>query len=84
MNRLRPQFTLKTLLWLMAAVAAFCAGVGFERERQRRADERAAALGPIRSFTTTERKVDKKTGEVTYSVKTEWMPPSQAQRSGHD
>jgi hypothetical protein len=27
----RPQFTLKTLLWLMAVVAAFCAGAAWQR-----------------------------------------------------
>jgi len=27
----RPQFTLKTLLWLMACVACFCAGFVFQR-----------------------------------------------------
>lgn len=30
----RPQFTLKTLMWLMAVVAAFCAGVRVEHARQ--------------------------------------------------
>lgn len=28
----RPQFTLKTLLWLIAVVAAFCAGMRFDRQ----------------------------------------------------
>jgi hypothetical protein len=27
----RPQFTLKTLLWLMAVVAAFCGGAAWQR-----------------------------------------------------
>jgi hypothetical protein len=31
----RPQFSLKTLLWLMAVVAAFCAGAVWQRERDR-------------------------------------------------
>ena len=35
----RPQFSLKTLLWLMAVVAAFFAGIRFERHlAERRAD----------------------------------------------
>src|SRR5215469_3772362 len=29
----RPQFTLKTMLWLMALVGAFCAGVRWERRQ---------------------------------------------------
>jgi hypothetical protein len=28
----RPQFTLKTLLWLMALVAAFCCGIAVDRQ----------------------------------------------------
>ena len=40
----RLQFTLKTLLWLMAVVAAFMTGIQFERERRRRADEAAEAV----------------------------------------
>ena len=28
----RPQFSLKTLLWLMVVVAAFLAGIQFERQ----------------------------------------------------
>jgi hypothetical protein len=36
---------LKTMLWLMALVGAFCAGIEFERERRRRADE--ANLKPV-------------------------------------
>jgi hypothetical protein len=35
---LRPQFCLKSLLWLMAVVAAFLGGDQFGRERQRRED----------------------------------------------
>jgi hypothetical protein len=31
---IRPQFTIKTLLWLLAVVAAFCAGILFERQRE--------------------------------------------------
>lgn len=27
----RPQFSLKTMLWLMACAACFCAGIRFER-----------------------------------------------------
>jgi hypothetical protein len=38
----RPQFSLKTLLWLMLVVAAFVGGIQFERERRRRADDAAA------------------------------------------
>ena len=30
----RPHFSLKTLLWLMAVVAAFCAGTLFGRHRE--------------------------------------------------
>jgi hypothetical protein len=41
----RPQFALKTLLWLMAVVAAFCAGERLGRERQRREDVGAAEAG---------------------------------------
>ena len=29
----RPQFTLKTMLWLMAVVAAFCAGIDAGHQR---------------------------------------------------
>ena len=32
----RPQFSLKTMLVLMLAVACFCGGIEFERERIRR------------------------------------------------
>ena len=38
----RPQFTLKTLLWLTLAVAAFMGGIRFEREWRRRVNEAAA------------------------------------------
>jgi hypothetical protein len=31
----RPQFSLKTLLWLMVVVAAFFAGMRLEKSRQR-------------------------------------------------
>jgi hypothetical protein len=37
----RPQFSLKTLLWLTAVVAAFAGGIRFERERRRKQDEAA-------------------------------------------
>lgn len=33
----RPQFSLKTLLWLMAVVAAFCGGASWQRYRLRQA-----------------------------------------------
>jgi hypothetical protein len=39
----RPQFCLKTLLWLMLVVSAFCAGIGFEHERIRREAARLEA-----------------------------------------
>ena len=29
----RPQFTLRTLLWLMAVVAAFCGGAAWQKRR---------------------------------------------------
>jgi hypothetical protein len=32
----RPQFSIRTLLWLTLVVAAFLGGIGLERERQRR------------------------------------------------
>jgi hypothetical protein len=35
----RPQFSIRTLLWLTLVVAAFLGGIGFEKERQRRIDE---------------------------------------------
>jgi hypothetical protein len=43
----RPQFTLRALLVAMLVVAAFFAGIRFERERRRREDEAAmpAQLG---------------------------------------
>jgi hypothetical protein len=41
----RPQFSLKTLLWLMLVVAAFVGGIRFERERRRREDQAAAEAG---------------------------------------
>jgi hypothetical protein len=28
----RPQFSLKSMLWLMAVVAAFCGGVEWQRD----------------------------------------------------
>ena len=34
----RPHFTLRALLVAMLVVAAFCGGISFERERQRRAE----------------------------------------------
>lgn len=40
----RPQFSLKTLLWLMLCAACFFGGVHFEQERRRHDEERAAAL----------------------------------------
>jgi hypothetical protein len=43
-----PQFTIRTLLWLMLAAATFFAGLRFERERRRREDE-AAALAAKRA-----------------------------------
>jgi hypothetical protein len=45
----RPQFTLKTLLWLMLCVACFFGGIQFERERRRREDEK-----PILGITVEE------------------------------
>ncbi|HVX09702.1 MAG TPA: hypothetical protein VHC22_00735 [Pirellulales bacterium] len=36
----RPQFSLRTMLWLMALVAAFLGGIFFEKERRWRADQR--------------------------------------------
>jgi hypothetical protein len=36
----RAQYSLKTLLWLMAVVAAFLGGIKFEHERYRRELER--------------------------------------------
>jgi hypothetical protein len=50
----RPQFSLKTLLWLMAVVAAFYAGSRFERERQRRATRATPLTGPIVEVATIE------------------------------
>ena len=38
----RPQFALRSLLLAMLVVAAFCGGIQFERERQRRKDEKLA------------------------------------------
>jgi hypothetical protein len=32
----RPQFSIRTLLWLTLVVAAFLSGIGFEKERARR------------------------------------------------
>jgi hypothetical protein len=32
----RPQFTIRTLLWLTLVVGAFLGGIGFEKERRRR------------------------------------------------
>ena len=37
----RPQFSIRTLLWLTLVVAAFLAGIGFERERRRQQEEAA-------------------------------------------
>lgn len=37
----RPQFSLKTMLWLMLVAAAFFGGIRFERERRRQADDAA-------------------------------------------
>ena len=42
MTMSRPQFSLKTLLWLMALVAAFFGGVRLGRQRQRLEDIEAA------------------------------------------
>jgi hypothetical protein len=41
----RPQFTLRTLLWLMVVVAAFCAG--FELARQRGEAARVKVLDEL-------------------------------------
>jgi hypothetical protein len=38
----RPQFSLKSLLWLMVVVAAFFAGIQFERDRRRRELEKVS------------------------------------------
>jgi hypothetical protein len=38
----RPQFSIRTLLWLTLVVTAFFAGMLFEKERRRREDEAAA------------------------------------------
>jgi hypothetical protein len=38
MTMSRPQFTLRSLLVAMLVVGAFCGGIAFERERQRRRD----------------------------------------------
>ncbi|HWB08782.1 MAG TPA: hypothetical protein VG826_30305 [Pirellulales bacterium] len=43
----RPQFTLRALLVAMLVVAAFFAGVHFERERQRRVDEAELTNDPF-------------------------------------
>ena len=43
----RFQFSLKTILVAMLVVAAFLAGIHFERERQRRADEAALTNDPF-------------------------------------
>ena len=79
--------SIQALLVAMLVVGAFFAGIRFERERQRRADERAAALAPkttVIQGTLTTIDVDKKTGEVL-DRKVEWVPPpSQAQRGGRD
>ena len=32
----RPQFSIRTLLWLTLVVAAFLGGIGFEKELERR------------------------------------------------
>jgi hypothetical protein len=40
----RPQFTLRALLVAILVVAAFFAGIRFERKMRRRADEAAAAV----------------------------------------
>jgi hypothetical protein len=42
--RRRFQFSLRALLVATFGVACFFGGIGFERERRRRADEAAAAL----------------------------------------
>lgn len=49
----RPQFSLKTLLWSMAVVGAFCAGVAYRKTLARKQyaegwlelEEKAAELG---------------------------------------
>jgi hypothetical protein len=82
----RPQFTIRALLVAMLVVAAFFAGIRFERERQRRADERAAALAPkatVTQGTLTTIDINEKSGEVI-DRKVEWSPPSQVQRGGQD
>lgn len=40
----RPQFTLKTLLWLTVVVAAFCAGTQLDRYLQQHADPRETSI----------------------------------------
>jgi hypothetical protein len=35
----RPQFSLKTLLWLMVVVAAFCGGMGLQKQLDRPASK---------------------------------------------
>jgi hypothetical protein len=36
----RPQFSIQTLLWLALVLAAFLGGIGFEKERRWRVDQR--------------------------------------------
>jgi hypothetical protein len=52
---LRPQFSIRTLLWLTLVVAAFLGGILFEKERYRRSDEyyeqpRRPFRGPFELF----------------------------------
>ena len=42
----RPQFSIRTLLWLTLVVAAFLGGIGVERERQRRENAESALIPP--------------------------------------
>jgi hypothetical protein len=37
----RPQFSIRTLLWLTLVVAAFLGGMAFQKERQRRHEYRS-------------------------------------------
>ncbi|HWB11458.1 MAG TPA: hypothetical protein VG826_19665 [Pirellulales bacterium] len=67
----RPQFTIRALLVLLLAIACFFGGIRFEREWQRRADEKAAlASKAVRQMLQGRRTVIKK-GPFEFIVNTD-------------
>jgi membrane protein DedA with SNARE-associated domain len=76
----RPQFTVRTLLTLMLAVACFFGGIQFEREWQRRKDEAAALAAKLLAPPTgVILQTQRWNVEIDTRTPGEWSPPAVSQ-----